>query len=187
MLEQLEQWDRALFLFFNGFHSSTLDLIMWNVSGKLQWIPLYILLLYFVIKKYGKQSWIIIIAAAITVTLADQISVKLFKEVFERWRPCHNFDLEGMVHIVNNKCGGRFGFVSSHAANTFAVAGLLGAFISNRTLYFLLMWAALVAYSRVYLGVHYPADIFGGAILGLLISYLIYHITIKFIKPIRSA
>ena len=187
MLEQLEIWDRALFLFLNSFHSSTLDIIMWNISGKLQWIPLYALLLYFILKKYRKQSWIIVLGAVAAVTLADQLSVNLFKEVFERWRPCHNIDLKEVVHLVNNKCGGQFGFVSSHAANTFAVAGLLGAFLSKRIFYLLLTWASLVAYSRVYLGVHYPADIFGGAILGLLIALLIYIITTKFLKPLENA
>jgi undecaprenyl-diphosphatase len=176
MIETLEQWDHDLFLLLNGFHSEALDFIMWHVSGKLQWIPLYLFLLFVVFKKYGKSVWVIVVAAAVTVAFADQFSVKLFKEVFERWRPCHNLDLQDLVHTVNNKCGGRFGFVSSHATNSFAIATLLGMFINRKALILLLFWASLVSYSRVYLGVHYPLDILCGAILGVFISVAIYRI-----------
>lgn len=176
MIEILEQWDHDLFLWLNGLHSEALDFIMWHVSGKLQWIPLYLFLLVVLFKKYGKSVWVIVLAAALAVALADQFSVKLFKEVFERWRPCHNSDLKDLVHTVNNKCGGRFGFVSSHAANSFATATLLGLFINRNALISLLFWASIVSYSRIYLGVHYPLDILGGAILGGLISVVIYRI-----------
>ena len=173
MIEILEQWDHDLFLWLNGLHSEALDFIMWHVSGKLQWIPLYLFLLVVLFKKYGKSVWVIVLAAALAVALADQFSVKLFKEVFERWRPCHNSDLKDLVHTVNNKCGGRFGFVSSHAANSFATATLLGLFINRKALTLLLFWASIVSYSRVYLGVHYPLDILGGAMWGVLISVVI--------------
>jgi undecaprenyl-diphosphatase len=176
MIEILEQWDHDLFLWLNGLHSEALDFIMWHVSGKLQWIPLYSFLLVVLFKKYGKSVLVIVLAAGLAVALADQFSVKLFKEVFERWRPCHNLDLKDLVHTVNNKCGGRFGFVSSHAANSFATATLLGLFINRKALILLLFWASIVSYSRIYLGVHYPLDILGGAILGGLISVVIYRI-----------
>tara|TARA_B110000503_G_scaffold136680_1_gene219482 strand:- start:1750 stop:2313 length:564 start_codon:yes stop_codon:yes gene_type:complete len=187
MVKILEHWDRQLFLFLNGFHSESLDFIMWHVSGKLQWIPLYLFLLFILTKKYGKSIWVILVATALVVTLADQFSVKLFKEGFERWRPCHNLDLKEMVHLVNNKCGGRFGFVSSHAANSFATAGLLGLFLNRKALGLLLIWASIVSYSRVYLGVHYPSDILGGAILGLIVAFLVHRIAFPIVKYFQDA
>ena len=187
MVEILEQWDRELFLFLNGFHSESTDFIMWHVSGKLQWIPLYLILLFLLFKKYGKSVWVVLVGTALAVTLADQFSVKLFKEVFERWRPCHNGDLKELVHLVNNKCGGRCGFVSSHAANSFATAGFLGLLLNRKAFVFLLFWASIVAYSRVYLGVHYPSDIFGGAILGLVIAFLVYRIIFPILNYFKNA
>lgn len=176
MLETLEQWDRSLFLWLNSFHSESLDFVMWQVSGKLQWVPLYLFLLFILFKKYKKSVWVVLVAVGVVVALADQFSVQLFKEMFERWRPCHNLELKEVVHIVNDKCGGRFGFVSSHAANSFALATLIGLFLNRKALVLLLVWAGAVAYSRVYLGVHYPADILGGAILGALIAVVVYRI-----------
>lgn len=187
MVEILEQWDRELFLFLNGFHSELVDTMMWFASGKLEWIPLYAILLALLIKKYGKSVWVVVIASAVVVALADQFSVKLFKEVFERWRPCHNLDLKEVVHLVNDKCGGRFGFVSSHAANSFAIAGLLGLFLNRKALVLLLVWASVVSYSRVYLGVHYPSDVLGGAILGLIIAFLVFRIASPILKYYRDA
>ena len=185
MIEWLENLDRELFLFFNGLHTDTLDFLMWHISGKWEWIPLYAFLLYLLVKKYGKSVWVILLGVALLVTLADQISVKVFKEGFERWRPCHNLGLKDVVHLVNNKCGGRFGFVSSHAANSFALATFIGMLLNRKTLYALLLWAAVVSYSRIYLGVHYPSDVVGGALLGMVIATLLYKIVVISLKKIR--
>jgi undecaprenyl-diphosphatase len=109
--------------------------------------------------------------------ISDQSSVKLFKDVFERLRPCHNPQIAGLVHTLHGKCGGQFGFVSSHAANSFALAVFSGFLLRSKYKYLMiimLMWAALVSYSRVYVGVHYPADIMGGAILGSTIAILMF-------------
>lgn len=177
MLELIKELDQSLFLSLNSFHSAFWDIVMWNISGKLQWVPLYLLLLVGIIKTYGKESWKIILGAVLVVVMADQFSVKLFKEVFQRYRPCHNLDINDIVHIVNNKCGGKFGFVSSHAANTFAIATYLGLFLRSKYSYSLkalIIWASIVSYSRIYLGVHYPLDILGGAMLGALIGFTIF-------------
>lgn len=174
-MNKLIQWDTDLFLFLNDLNSPFWDKIMWFVSGKYEWIPLYIILLGLIIWKYRMKSILVILMIPILITAADQISVKLFKEVFERLRPCHNSDIQHLVHTVNNKCGGKFGFVSSHAANSFALAGYLALIFRNKWFsMFILFWAALVSCSRVYLGVHYPGDILGGAVLGLIIAGLVY-------------
>ncbi|MFA8301400.1 MAG: phosphatase PAP2 family protein [Hyphomicrobiales bacterium] len=122
---------------------------------------------------YKKKTWIILIGIILTITLADQMSVHLFKNVFHRLRPSHAENLKDIVHIVNGNRGGLYGFVSSHATNTFGLAMFLFALIRRRYKYFwwVFVWAAIVSYSRIYLGKHYPGDIICGAILGLLIGY----------------
>jgi len=177
MLEQLSTIDTRLFLFLNGHHSPFWDNVMWYFSGKYTWVWLYALLLAYLVYLFRWRSLIIILGVVLVVTLADQISVKLFKEVFERLRPCHNPAISHLVHTVNDKCGGRFGFVSSHASNTFAVAVYLLLFIRRRWFsIFMVSWALIVSYSRIYLGVHYPADVVGGAILGTAIGWFIYYL-----------
>ena len=185
MIERLEKIDQELFLYLNSIHSEFMDQFMWFVSGKIEWIPLYLVLIYFIIKNYKKLSWIIFIGIALSILLADQFSVKLFKEVFERYRPCHNFDIGSMVHIVNQKCGGKFGFVSSHAANSFATAVFVGTFLKpyyRLVLPLVMIWASLVSYSRIYLGVHYPSDVIGGAVLGSLLALIVARFVNNWLK-----
>jgi len=175
MIDWLIQIDTRLFLFLNGLNSEWMDGIMVWVSGKTTWWPFYLLLLGFLAWKKGWQLVPMILFLILVVTISDQSSVHLFKNVFQRLRPCHEPSLEGMVHLVNHKCGGKFGFVSSHAANTFGVATLLFLWIRRRWFTVLMVaWALLVGYSRIYLGVHYPGDVFVGSLLGLACGWLIY-------------
>lgn len=179
-------WDASALLWANGHHSPFLDQLMWFVSGKYEWIPLYLILLFLVVRKYKWRFWIILILIALVVTLTDQISVKGFKEVFERLRPCHEPALDGMVRILNDKCGGQFGFVSSHAANTFGLATLFSLLFQKRWITWpLLFWAALVSYSRVYLGVHYPLDVIGGAMLGAGLGTMVWLISVLIFRQFR--
>ena len=147
------------------------------ISGKLSWIPLYLVLLFFAYKKTEniKVFFIFIVSIAVLIIFADQSSVHLFKNIFERLRPCHCEQIRNSIHIVNNHCGGQFGFVSSHATNTFALAVFMSLFFKNKTVSLLLvLWAVIVAYSRVYLGVHYFGDVVGGSVLGTIIAYIMY-------------
>lgn len=177
MIEFLLQMDKELFLFLNSLHTPVLDPIMVFISGKLSWIPLYILLLYVIIKTFKWESVRLLLFIGLLISASDQISVQAFKLVFLRLRPCHEPDLIPFIHLASGKCGGNFGFVSSHAANSFALAGFLYFLFKPTHSYIgwgMLVWAAVVSYSRIYLGVHYPADIFFGAVLGLIIAWLVW-------------
>lgn len=176
MLEFLNNLDTSVFLWLNSFHSPFWDKIMWFISGKYEWIPLYGALLAWVIYKFKWKSIWIILSIAVLITLADQISTEVLKKGVERVRPSHNHEIRDLVHIVNDYRGGMYGFVSSHAANSFAVAIFFILIMKLRWFtYSIITWAALVSYSRIYLGVHYPGDILGGAILGTTIAFMVYY------------
>jgi undecaprenyl-diphosphatase len=187
MLEKLNAIDTKLFLWLNSHHSPFWDQIMWHISGKVEWVPFYLILVGYIIYRYRLNSIYIILALALAVTLADQLAVKAFKEVFERLRPSNNPGIKDLVHIVNNYRGGSYGFVSNHAANTFALATFLVFLFKNRIFSVtIIFWACIVSYSRVYLGVHYPGDVMCGAILGILCSWLVYSLYSANIKRIRN-
>lgn len=176
MIDTLKCIDKHLFLLLNSLHTTPLDTIMYWISNEFIWTPFYIFLLYLIYKKLGKQTLTAAVLIVLMITLSDQLSVHLFKNVFLRYRPCHNINIQNMVHLVNGYCGGLYGFISSHAANTFALSVFLIVVLKGYYTHFswlILVWAAIVSYSRIYLGVHYPADVFCGALFGTLLGYLI--------------
>lgn len=180
MIERLIELDTRLFLLINSWHSEFLDGPMVWISGKTTWWPFYLALLIYIGYRKRWQLAPFILFIALVITLADQSSVHLFKNVFERLRPSNTPELEGMVHLVNGYRGGGFSFVSSHAANSFAVAALVFLWMKERWLTIvMLVWASLVAYSRIYLGVHFPADVLFGALWGLLCGLLIHLLQLR--------
>jgi undecaprenyl-diphosphatase len=181
MLEQLKSIDTDLFLAINGAHSSFFDFVMYWASDKLIWIPLYVFFAYLLYKHHGKRVWILVLLAGLAIALSDISSSQLFKHVFQRPRPCHEPSLEGIVHLVNGHCGGKYGFISSHASNSFALATFLALLLGKKIRYFTLLiiaWALLLCYSRVYLGVHYPGDVVVGAIWGAGIGAAVFVISL---------
>jgi undecaprenyl-diphosphatase len=180
MIDYIEHLDQQLFLFLNSLHAPFLDPIMYAISGKLIWAPLYIAILTYIgVKNKLKFLWIVLFII-IAVVVADQFS-NLFKFTVRRLRPCHEPALEGMVHLVGSGCGGLYSFVSSHATNSFNVALLSLLFIRKRWFtIFIIIWAAVVGYSRIYLGVHYPADVICGSIVGATVGWSMYHFYVWF-------
>jgi len=165
--------DTELFLFLNSFHNDFWDTIMLMITRKETWLPFYLVILFFIFKNYKSKWWLVVIFLAITIVLSDQLSV-LLKETIQRLRPVHNPEIQHLVHNVLRK-GGLHGFVSSHAANSFALFIFTSRLFRNRGYWLLMLtWALLLSYSRIYSGVHYPLDLIGGAILGWLIAVGMY-------------
>lgn len=175
-IQQLIDFDQQLLLQLNGSDSLFGDGFMWIATSTSTWIPLAITLLYVIFKNRKiKESLLIIVSLALVIIIADQISSGFCKPFFARFRPTQDPELMYMIDIVNNYRGGRYGFISSHAANTFAVAIFLTLIIRDKMLGLVLfIWAALNAYSRIYLGVHYPGDILFGTLVGICVGCLVY-------------
>ena len=182
-MEEIILEDKQAMIFLNNLGSSTFDPFWILVSEKWFWIPLYIIFLYFLYKNFNKKSlFYILLFVALGITASDQIA-NIFKFGFERLRPCHDPSLEGLLREV--KCGGKFGFYSAHSSNSFFVATYLTMLLGKKIKqlpYFLFIWAAIVAYSRVYLGMHFPGDIIVGAIMGILLALFFGTLAKKVIK-----
>lgn len=182
-IESLIELDTILFLWANQLSGNpVLDSIMLGFSSKWLWLPLYGFLVYYSYQEYirGSLLWIVL-AAAIMIVITDQGSVNLFKEVFQRLRPCHEDDFKNLINLVSGSCGGHFGFVSSHAANVFGIASFFSVILPQFGVKGLLLfgWAAIVSISRVYLGVHYPFDIIIGAVFGGIVGWSTAIVTMK--------
>ena len=176
MLEYIISLDTQLTLWFNGSDSLFVDTIAWYATKTTTWIPLGVLLLFVLIRmKNWKNALLVILSIGVAITLADQIASGIFKPLVARLRPSHNPELEGIIDLVNGYRGGRYGFFSSHAANTCAIAVYLSLLFRNKFFTIVICsWTLLNCWTRLYLGVHYVADILTGLICGVLIGYLVY-------------
>jgi undecaprenyl-diphosphatase len=172
----IERLDQQLFLFLNSLNSPFCDQVMHAISGRIIWIPLYLSILIYLGIKYKRKFFVILLFIILAATFSDQASV-LIKNIVQRLRPCYEPVLQGLVHTVNGECGGRYSFVSSHATNSFDVALLSLLFIKRRWFTIsIVIWASVIGYSRIYLGVHYPGDVIFGALLGSIIGWSVYNL-----------
>ncbi len=172
MLETIKSIDESLFLFLNARHNTFFDALMWLFSDKLFWGPLYVWFLWLLYKRYTKNYWTVLLTIILMIVFSDQFC-NLAKDGFMRLRPSQEPHLQSLVHIVNNYRGGMYGFYSGHSSNAFAVAFFMITIMARERKYIIavsLTYAILTAYSRIYLGVHYPGDVLTGTFIGALLG-----------------
>lgn len=173
---QVKSFDQQITLALNGGHSEYWNSVMSTLTSKYVWIPILLTIVYVLYKNNERRNFLLIILSVILcVTFADQISSSIFKPLFQRFRPSHDPILKYQIELVNNYRGGRYGFISSHAANCFSIATFLMLLFRNKIMTIVLaFWAVLICYTRIYMGVHFLGDILAGALTGAIIGFVIY-------------
>ena len=170
MLEELVRLDKELFLFLNNLGTAQWDGFWLFMTNKWSSIPLYLVLAFMTYRAYGFKRLLMALAAIALVVLVTDQTANFFKYGVQRLRPCHDLEISGLMRLVKSSCGGKFGYFSAHAANSFAVALFFSVQLRQKYRYIgwmLAVWALLVAYSRIYIGVHFPLDVLTGMLVGL--------------------
>lgn len=176
MLEKLLSLDTELFVYLNGLGSGEYDGFWLFVTRQSNWIPLFLLLLYVIYKKLGiKQTLYLLLFVAVIIAITDQ-TTNLFKNGFQRLRPCNNPEINSFIRVVQSRSS--FSFFSGHASNTMAVAAFLYFILKDKINYFgfIFVWPLVFAYSRIYLGLHYPGDILTGYLFGFTFAFLMFKV-----------
>jgi len=177
MIESIIDKDIELLIFLNNLGTTQWDGFWLFVTNKFSAIPLYIILLYFTFKYYGlKRTVVLLLFIVLLIAASDQTS-NLFKYGFKRLRPCHDENIEPLIRLVKARCGGLYSYFSAHASNAMAIAVFFSFLLKDKVKYlsyFLIIWALFVAYSRIYIGVHFPLDVLTGAVIGAVYATIFY-------------
>ncbi|MEI6277680.1 MAG: phosphatase PAP2 family protein [Prolixibacteraceae bacterium] len=177
VIQTISDWDKSAFLYLNGYHNELMDYVMTLFTFTPTWLLFYGVTLYIMIRKYGRKSVPVIVGLVLILLFSDQIS-NVFKHSVMRLRPSNDPAVAPLAHIFFNK-GGSFGFVSAHAANAFSFATFSALLFRSRGYaVFICVWALVIAYTRIYLGVHYPGDILGGMLVGILVGWAVFKLLI---------
>jgi membrane-associated phospholipid phosphatase len=186
MIEALLHLDTTIFELINSrWANPFFDVVMPLLREKLIWIPLYLALLVWMIYLYRRQAVLVMLALVLTAGISDTLSSRIVKPFVQRLRPCNDPELSARV-VLRVHCGSGYSFTSSHAANHFAVASFMYfalGHLHRRGRWFWWLWAASIAYAQVYVGVHYPLDVFFGALLGITIGFTGAVVLCKFFNP----
>lgn len=185
MLEVLKNIDTKYFLYLNSKHNAFFDPIMYWASHKWFWVPFYLLLIVILFKEFKKKSFYILLTIGFLVALCDQTASNLIKNTVKRLRPSHEPVLQNLIHLSKAGPGGKYGFISSHSANAFGLATFLILLLPSKYNWLkiiLAFWAILVAYSRIYNGVHYPSDVIVAMLLGIIYGSFVYFVFKKISK-----
>lgn len=182
MLEKILEYERELFFMLNGSDSISMDYFMWLYSGKVVWLPLaFFILVVLTYKVNWRESILVLLSIVLVITLCDQFASHFMKPFFMRFRPTHHPDFMNEVQTVFGYRGGKYGFISSHAANAFGFAMFMTLLFRYRPLFTcsIFLWAIITAYTRIYLGVHFISDIIPGALAGIFFGALVYYVYVK--------